>query len=331
MSADGVRPDLAAVRAAHDRIRPFVHRTPVLTCQSLDKLAGCRVFFKCENLQKVGAFKARGAVNAVMSLPDADAARGVVTHSSGNHAAALAYAGRLRGIRVDVVMPTNAPPVKRAAVEGYGGIVTPCEPTLESRESTAAKIIAELGSTMIHPFNDHRVIAGQATAVVELLEDHPDLDVVLSPVGGGGLLSGTAIAAKAIRPDVRVIGCEPELADDAFRSLAAGNIQPVLRTDTIGDGLRTSLGDKTFPIIRDLVDGIALADEATMVRATMLFIERAKFVVEPSGAVGFAALLQGSVAAIVADWHADMRVGIILSGGNLDLRAFATAIGERGQ
>lgn len=325
MTADGPRPDLAAIRAAHDRIRPHVHRTPVMTCRSINEIVGCQVFFKCENLQKVGAFKARGATNAVLSLNDTDAKRGVVTHSSGNHAAALAYAGRLRGIRVDIVMPSNAPSVKRAAVEGYGGQITICEPTLESREATAARIIAERGAAMIHPYNDHRVIAGQATAAVEFLEQIPDLDVVLAPVGGGGLLSGTAIAVKALAPRIRVLGCEPRNADDAYRSLRAGSIQPVMRTDTIGDGLRTALGEKTFPIIRELVDRIALADEKSMIRATWMLIERAKAVVEPSGAVGLAVLLDRSEGGFVNDGSEIRKIGIIVSGGNLDLRAFVAA------
>src|SRR5215211_6897263 len=263
-------PTLTDVRAAHERIRPFVHRTPVLTCSAVDALAGARVFFKCENFQKVGAFKFRGATNAVRSLPEADAARGVVTHSSGNHAAALALAARQRGIPAYIVMPSNAPPVKREAVAGYGGRITECAPTQQAREAACAELVRSTGATLVHPYDDDAVIAGQGTAVLELLEDVPDLDAILAPVGGGGLLSGTLIAAKGVRPDLRVIGCEPALADDAAASLTEGRIVPARPPVTVADGLRTSLGPRTFPIIRQMVESIAVVEEAEIVSALRL-------------------------------------------------------------
>jgi threonine dehydratase len=305
--------DLAAIRAAHERIRPFVHRTPVLTCSAIDSLAGARVFFKCENFQKVGAFKFRGATNAVQSLTDAAAARGVVTHSSGNHAAALALAARRRGIPAYIVMPSNAPPVKRDAVAGYGGRITACEPTQPARESACAELVRSTGATLVHPYDDDAVIAGQGTAALELLEDVPDLDAILAPVGGGGLLSGTLIAAKGVRPGIRVIGCEPAKADDAAASLREGRIVPARPPVTIADGLRTSLGTRTFPIIRELVETIALVEEAEILSALRLMLERMKVVVEPSSAVPLAALLNRPLDL------AGKKAGVIVSGGNLDV------------
>jgi len=307
------RPDLPTIREAHDRIRPHIHRTPVMTCATLDRLVGARLYFKCENLQKAGAFKSRGAANAVFSLGHQEASRGVVTHSSGNHAAALARAATARGIPAYIVMPSNSAGVKVAAVEGYGGRITFCEPTQDAREAAAAKLLAEAAATMIHPYDDDRIIAGQGTAVVELLEDVPHLDAVIAPVGGGGLLSGTLIAAKALKPDIRVLAGEPHKADDAYRSLQAGHRLPADRFDTIADGLRTSLGDKTFPIISEMVDGILLASEDGIVAAMRLIMERMKLVVETSAAVPLAALLENE--------HdlAGRAVGVILSGGNVDL------------
>ena len=310
------RPDLQDVRTAHQRIAAHITRTPVLTCTALDRMVGARLFFKCENFQKVGAFKFRGACNAVFSLSEEEASRGVVTHSSGNHAAALALAARKRGITARIVMPSNAPRVKIAAVKGYGGIITFCEPTQASRESTAAQVIKETGATLIHPSNDYRIIAGQATAALELMEEIEELDFVLAPVGGGGLLSGTAIAVKALRPKMKVIGCEPKNADDAYRSMKAGRIIPSENPNTIADGLRTSLGDKTFPIIRDLVDEILLATEEEIITAMRHIFERMKIVVEPSAAVPLAVLLSNQLNV------ADKNVGIIISGGNVDLREF---------
>jgi len=310
------QPDIIDIRQAHERIRPYIHKTPVLTSMALNQMTGARLFFKCENLQKVGAFKFRGACNAIFSLTAEDANRGVVTHSSGNHAAALALAAQKRGITAHIVMPSTAPAVKVAAVKGYGGQITFCEPTLESRESTTNRIMAETGATMIHPYNDYRIITGQGTAAVELLEQVDDLDFILTPVGGGGLLSGSAIAAKSLKPAINVVGCEPKNADDAHRSMQAGQILPSNNPVTIADGLRTSLGDKTFPIIRDFVDEIALATEDEIVSAMRHIFERMKIVVEPSAAVPFAVVLSKKLP------FEHKNVGIILSGGNVDLSEF---------
>ncbi len=279
-------------------------------------MVGARLFFKCENFQKAGAFKFRGACNAIFSLSDEQASRGVVTHSSGNFAAALALAARKRGISARIVMPSNAPAVKVDAVKGYGGVITFCEPTLTSRESSAAKVIKETGATFVHPYNDYRIIAGQGTAALELMEEISDLDFILAPVGGGGLLSGTAIAAKALNPKIKVIGCEPKNADDAYRSIKAGRILPSENPNTVADGLRTSLGDKTFPIIQDLVSEILLATEEEIVTAMRLIFERMKIVVEPSAAVPLAVLLFKQLDV------AGKKVGVILSGGNVDLSRF---------
>lgn len=308
-------PDLNAIRAAAARIAPYIHRTPLMTSASLDAVAGAQLFFKCENLQKAGAFKMRGAANAVFSLSDAEAQRGVVTHSSGNHAAALARAAQLRGIRAYVVMPKNAPAAKCAAVIGYGGEITVCEPTLPARESAARAIIERTGAVMLHPYNDERIIAGQATAALELLEQQPDLDFILAPVSGGGLLSGTAIAAKSLRPQIRVIGCEPAGADDAYRSMKAGAIQPLEHAETIADGLRAVLCELTFAIIRERVDEISLVSEEEIVGAMRQLWERMKLIVEPSGAVAAAPALNRRIGA------EEKKVGIILSGGNVDLSA----------
>ncbi len=298
---------------AAERIRPYAHRTPVLTCDSLNQRVGAQVFLKCENLQKVGAFKFRGATHAVFSLPEAQAARGVVAHSSGNHAQALALAARLRGIPAYIVMPNNAPQVKKDAVRGYGGQITFCEPTLEARESTQAEVIARTGATEIHPYNNEKVIAGQGTAALELLQDVPGLEVILTPVGGGGLLSGTAIAATETRPGIRVIAAEPELADDAFRSMQAGTILPSRSPKTIADGLLTSLGALTFPILRARVEQIVTVSEAAIIEAMRFTWERAKIVIEPSAAVPLALLFERKIDLT------GRRVGVILSGGNVDL------------
>ncbi|HJY88050.1 MAG TPA: pyridoxal-phosphate dependent enzyme [Candidatus Acidoferrales bacterium] len=306
-------PDLDAIRAAHSRISPHIHRTPVMTSASIDALAGVRLYFKCENLQKTGSFKIRGATNAIFSLPPEEAVRGVVTHSSGNHAAAVALAARQRGIRAWIVMPSNAPAVKRYAVEGYGGEITFCEPTLAAREVAAAEIIRRTGAVLVHPFDDDRIIAGQATAALELLDEVPDLDSILAPVSGGGLLSGTAIAAKGLRPSIRVLGSEPKNADDAFRSLASGRIQPMDHPDTIADGLRASLAERTFRILRQRVDQILLVSEEEIIDAMRLVWERMKLVIEPSAAVGVAPALGRKLAA------RSKKVGVILSGGNVDL------------
>jgi threonine dehydratase len=308
-----VTPTIEDIRQAAQRIRPYAHRTPVLTCQSLDRQVGAQVFLKCENLQKVGAFKFRGACNAVFSLSPEQAARGVVAHSSGNHAQALALAARLRGVPAYIVMPENAPQVKKAAVASYGGQITFCQPTLEARESTQAQVVAKTGATVVHPYNNERVITGQGTAALELLEDISDLDVILAPVGGGGLLSGTAIAATELLPSIRVIAAEPELADDAFRSLAAGKILPSTNPRTIADGLLTSLGELTFPIIQRRVEQIVTVSEAGIIAAMQFVWERAKIVIEPSAAVPVGLLWERKIDL------SGLRVGVILSGGNVDL------------
>ena len=304
---------MQSIREAHARIRDKIHRTPVMTSEVLDGLAGNRLYFKCENLQKVGAFKARGATNAVFLLTDAEAAKGVVTHSSGNHAAALARAARLRGIPAYIVMPSNSPQAKQAAVRRYGGDVVLCEPTLAARESTARQVMERTGAVFIHPYDDLRVMAGQGTTAIELLEDVPGLDVILCPVGGGGQISGIAVAAKDIKPEVRVIGVEPAGADDAARSLKAGHIIPMLEPRTIADGLKTSLGQRPFAEIMRLVDDIVTVREESIVQAMRQVWEVMKLIVEPSGAVSYAAVVEGRIAASGA------KIGIILSGGNLDL------------
>ena len=301
------------IKQAADRIAGKVHRTPVLTCSAIDELAGAFLFFKCENFQKVGAFKMRGATNAVLSLGDEEAARGVATHSSGNHAQALALAARLRGIPAFIVMPANAPGVKRAAVEGYGAEIITCEPTLQAREETLAAVVERTGAAFIHPYDDDRIIAGQGTAALELLEEAPDLDVVMTPVGGGGLLSGTALTVAALAPGARVIAAEPIGADDAARSLAAGHIIPSVNPDTVADGLLTSLGKRNFPIIQNHVADIWTVSDPDIIAAMRLVFERMKIVIEPSSAVCPAAVLGHR------EDVAGLRIGIILSGGNVDL------------
>jgi threonine dehydratase len=306
-------PTLQDVLLAHARIRPHIHRTPVLTCATLDRATGARLYFKCENFQKVGAFKARGATNAVFSLSDEEARAGVVTHSSGNHAAALAMAAGRRGIAAHIVMPDNAPQVKKDAVAAYGGRIVFCAPTLRAREEACARIVAETGARLVHPYNDERVMAGQGTAAVELLEEVPDLDVVMTPVGGGGLISGTATAVKGLNAGIRVIGAEPAGADDAYRSFRSGERQPMDNPQTVADGLRTALGDKTFPVIRRLVDDIVTVSEEGIVDAMRRVWQFMKIVIEPSCAVPLAALTEGRA-------HlAGLRVGIVLTGGNVDL------------
>ncbi|HTP69377.1 MAG TPA: pyridoxal-phosphate dependent enzyme [Dongiaceae bacterium] len=316
----GLQPDWKAILESHDRIRARIHRTPVLTSRSLNALAGAQLFFKCENLQKTGSFKIRGATNAIFSLADEEARRGVVTHSSGNHAAAVACAAGWRGIPASIVMPANAPKVKCRAVESYGGRITFCEPNVTSRAETAARVQAETGAVMVHPYDDDRIIAGQSTAAKELMEDVADLQAVLSPVSGGGLLSGTCLGSKGTRADVRVYGCEPERADDAYRSLKSGKLQVLETSDTIADGLRASLAPRTFALLRQLVDGILLVSEAEIVSTMRLVWERMKIVIEPSSAVALAPLLrQNGLAELGFDAGSNPRIGIILSGGNVEL------------
>lgn len=304
---------LADIRAAHERIRERIHRTPVLTSASLDQQSGGKLFFKCENLQKGGAFKARGATNAVFSLSDAEAARGVATHSSGNHAAALSRAAKLRGIPAFIVMPNNVPNAKRAAVERLGARIVFCEPTIPAREAAAAKIIAETGATLVHPYDDLRVMAGQGTATIELLDQVPDLDIVVAPIGGGGLISGTAVAAKSLKPGISVIGAEPAGADDAFRSFQAGKRIPLQQANTIADGLRGSLSERTFAEIRSHVSDIVTVTEESIVAAMRAVWEVLKVVIEPSGAVSYASIVENRIKV------RGKRVGVILTGGNLDL------------
>lgn len=306
-------PTIDEIRAAASRIKPFIHRTPVLTCQSINLTCRGEVFFKCENFQKVGAFKARGAMNAVFSFDREEIQRGVATHSSGNHGAALAYAARCRGIKAYVVMPENASLVKRAAVAGYGAEVVLCEPNQKARENTLAEVVTSTGCMFIHPYNDYRVICGQATAALEFCEQTPSLDTIIAPVGGGGLLSGTALTVSSIQPGTRILAAEPEGADDAYRSLQAGVIIAVESPRTIADGLRTSLGTRTFPIIREYVQDIITVSEEAIVDAMRYLWERMKIIVEPSAAVGFAALFTKR------DRIPGSRIGILLSGGNVDL------------
>jgi len=306
-------PTFEDVLAAAERIRGHVHRTPVMTSRTVDAIAGAQLHFKCENLQKVGAFKARGATNAVLSLDDEAAGRGVATHSSGNHAAALAYAAGIRGVPANVVMPSSAPPVKKAAVSGYGAVITECEPTLKARETTLDAVVERTGATFIHAYDNPMVIAGQGTASLELITDVPDLEALIAPVGGGGLMSGTAIAVSSSRPDITIWGSEPAGADDAFRSLRDGTIYPSVEPKTIADGLLTSLSDRTFRILSERLEGILTVSEETIVRAMRMIWERMKLVVEPSGAVPLAAVLEHP------DHFADRRVGLIISGGNVDL------------
>ena len=306
-------PTLRDVQNAAQRIRPYAHCTPVMTCASLNRQVDAQVFMKCENLQKVGAFKFRGACNAIFALPEDQVSRGVVAHSSGNHAQALALAARLRGIPAYIVMPDNAAEVKKAAVAGYGGLITFCEPTLAARETTQDGLIAETRATEVHPYDNEWVIAGQGTAALELLQEVPNLDVIMAPVGGGGLLSGTAIAAHGLSPRMRVIAAEPEGADDAYRSLAAGVIITSTNPHTIADGLLTSLGELTFPIIQQQVEKIVTVSEAGIVSAMKFVWERAKLIIEPSAAVPLAALWERKIDLT------GLRIGVILSGGNVDL------------
>ncbi len=318
-------PSPAAIAEAHARIAPRIHRTPVLTSASLDAMSGARLYFKCENFQKTGSFKIRGATNAIFSLSEEEAARDIVTHSSGNHAAAVACAAGWRGVPAWIVMPRNAPQIKCRAVEAYGGKITFCEPAVSARAETAARIQLETGAVLIHPYDDDRIIAGQATAAKELLEEIRDLDAVLAPVSGGGLLSGTALGAKGLSPEIRVFGCEPERADDAYQSLAAGKLQSLEKSDTIADGLRASLAPRTFAILRRNVEGILLVREDEIISAMRTVWERMKIIIEPSSAVALAPLLQRSgVAELHLRPRADgetLKIGIVFSGGNVDLAA----------
>ncbi len=304
-------PTIDDIRAAARRIAPHVHRTPVATSATLDRELGARVFFKCENLQKVGAFKARGAVNAVLALDEEAAAKGVIAHSSGNHGAALAYAAGIRGIPCTVVMPDDAPPIKIEAVKGYGARIVFC--SRDERPEACDRIVEEEGSTLVHPFERPSIIAGQATAALELLEEVSDLDVVIAPVGGGGLLSGTAITVKSLRPEAVVLGAEPETMDDAYRSLATGVRQPAVENPvSLADGLMTGLGQINFEVLRQRGVRVVTVSEEAIVQAGRFVLERMKLVVEPSAATVLAAMRRS------AGELSGKRVGAILSGGNTD-------------
>jgi threonine dehydratase len=305
--------DLDSIRAAHEQIRVHIKRTPVLTSSRLDDACGAQLFFKCENFQKIGAFKARGATNAVFSLDDMTARRGVATHSSGNHGTALARAAKLRGVSAHIVMPKNSAKVKVRAVESYGAQIIFCEPTQEAREAACADVIAKTGATLIHSFENEDVMAGQGTAALELLEDVPDLDLVMCPVGGGGLLCGTAVAAKSMRPKIKVVAVEPANADDAAQSFRAGKRIVTEKKFTIADGLRTNVGERNFPIIQRYVDDIVTVSEEAIVTAMRTIWETLKIIIEPSAAVPYAAITEGKNDIV------GKGVGIILTGGNVDL------------
>jgi threonine dehydratase len=298
---------------AANRIRPHIHRTPVLTCSAIDHIAGASIFFKCENFQKAGAFKSRGAVNAVFSYDPCDIKQGVATHSSGNHAAALSRAAQLKHIPAYIVMPENSSKVKIAAVKTYGGKITFCIPTLEAREQKLNEVLIETNAFEIHPYNNYSIIAGQATAALELIEDQPDLDLIVAPVGGGGLLSGTALSAHYFSPATKVFAAEPSGADDAYQSFYQKKFIPAINPDTVADGLRTSLGSFTFPIIRRLVSDIITVNDQATIEAMKLVWERMKIIIEPSSAVALAMVIKHK------HRFAGQKIGIILSGGNVDL------------
>lgn len=306
-------PTLEDIKRAHQRIQGYIHRTPVMGSTLLNEILGFEVFFKCENLQKAGAFKFRGASNALLSLSKMELDLGVGTHSSGNHAGALAKAAAMKGVSAHIVMPNNSRAVKKAAVEGYGAKVYYCEPTLEARETTMEEVVDKTGCTFIHPYNKFEIIAGQGTACLELMEDVPELDMIMTPVGGGGLLSGTAIAAKSLKKKIKVYAGEPKGADDAYRSFYSGTFVPSIEPNTMADGLLTSLGSLTYSVLQKYVDEVLLCEEEEIVQAMRLIWERLKIIVEPSSAVPLAALLNHQ------DEFAGKRIGIILSGGNVDL------------
>ncbi len=307
-------PSLSDIQSSHKRIKPFIHRTPVLTSRQLNRIFDCDLYFKCENFQKVGAFKFRGATNAVLLLNDEQKKNGVVTHSSGNHAAALALAAGLNGIKAFIVMPETAPSVKKSAVAGYGASITFCKPTLQAREETCKAIMEKEGTTLIHPYDNFNVICGQGTASLELLEDVNDLDIVIAPIGGGGLMSGTATCVKGINDRIKVIGAEPINANDAWKSFKTGILTPSVNPLTVADGLLTSLSDLTFEIIRRNVDDIYTVSEESIISSMMLIWERMKIVVEPSSATVLAVIKENP------DDFRGKKIGLIISGGNVDLR-----------
>jgi threonine dehydratase len=307
-------PELADIQAAHSRIRPFIHWTPVMSSRLLNELFKCELFFKCENFQKAGAFKFRGATNAVLSLTSEERDKGVVTHSSGNHAAALALAARMNGVKANIVMPDNAPVVKKNAVEGYGAEITFCKPTLESREEAARKIMEKTGATLVHPYDNFNVICGQGTAALELLEEKSDLEMIIAPIGGGGLMSGTSACAKGISNGILVIGAEPLNANDAYVSFTTGNLTPSVNPLTVADGLLTSLSQLTFSTITKNVDKIFTAKEESIIECMILVWERMKIVIEPSSATVLAVVKENP------DFFKNKKIGLIISGGNVDFR-----------
>jgi threonine dehydratase len=307
-------PSLTDIQSAHSRIIPFIHQTPVLGSQQLNGIFDCELFFKCENFQKVGAFKFRGATNAVLSLTAEEKKRGVVTHSSGNHAAALALAARMNGVKANIVMPDNAPVVKKNAVAGYGAEITFCKPTLESREETTRKIMDKTGATLVHPYDNFNVICGQGTAALELLGQKNGLDIVIAPVGGGGLMSGTSTCVKGIDKNIQVIGAEPLNANDAFISFTTGKLTPSVNPLTVADGLLTSLSDLTFAIIEKNVDKIFTAKEESIIECMLLVWERMKIIIEPSSATVLAVVRENP------DFFRGRKIGLIISGGNVDFR-----------
>lgn len=309
-----IHPTISDIRASHSRIRPFIHQTPVLSSKLLNELFGCELFFKCENFQKVGAFKFRGATNAVLSLTPEEKRRGVVTHSSGNHAAALALAARLNGVKANIVMPETAPVVKKNAVAGYGAVITFCKPTLEAREETTRMIMEKTGATLIHPYDNFNVICGQGTAALELLDEQGDLDIVVAPVGGGGLLSGTSTCVKGIDSAVRVLGAEPLNANDAYISFTTNRLTPSVNPQTIADGLLTSLSELTFSIIKKNVDDIYTAKEESIIDCMLLVWERMKIIIEPSSATVLAIVKENP------EVFRGKKTGLIISGGNVDFR-----------
>ena len=315
LAADGQRiPTFEDVRAAHRRIEPYIHRTPVLTSTYMNELVGAELFFKCENFQKAGAFKVRGACNAVFGLDDATAAKGVATHSSGNHALSLSYAGGRRGIPVTVVMPRTAPEAKKAAVRGYGGTIVECEPSTSSREATFAEVAERTGADFVHPYNDPRVIAGQGTCSLELTSQVDGLDTVVAPIGGGGMISGTCLTLSNLHPDIEIVAAEPANADDAARSLKAGHIIADDAPETVADGLKVPLKDLTWHFVSNHVSDILTATEAEIVDAMLLTWQRMKIVIEPSCAVPLAILIKHR------ERFAGRRIGVVITGGNVDLK-----------
>ncbi|MCB0630912.1 MAG: pyridoxal-phosphate dependent enzyme [Saprospiraceae bacterium] len=306
-------PTQADIKATHTAIADLIHRTPVMTCESINKITGSSLYFKCENFQKVGAFKMRGAASAALRLTPKQLEKGIATHSSGNHAQAVARAAQYLGVPAYIVMPENAPAIKRAATEGYGAEVIPCAPTIEARQETLDQVVARTGATFIHPYDDYHVIAGQATAAKELIEDAPALNIIMAPVGGGGLMSGTALSSSYFSPKSRILGAEPREVNDAARSFRSGKIEHNATINTIADGLRTNLSEKTLQIIRENLEAVLTVEEETIIRAMRLLWERMKIVVEPSGAVPFAAVLT------YPELFTGLKVGMILTGGNVDL------------